>query len=118
MCFTSKDQALYIAEEDIVCYKVVSRELKSVYFGMQYEYGKFNHEMLRYIRDPDYVIRVEAGLHSFNNINAAKKYLEPFYGIYRNKIVVECVIPVGSEYHKNDHEYVSNQIIISHEYKN
>ena len=58
---------------------------------------------------------IEEEYHSYSNKNWAKEMRmkeKPFQNLH---MVVECTIPKGSEYYYNpdDHEYVSNQIIIN-----
>lgn len=111
MCFTSKDRAKYIADKDIVCYKTVSTDLISIYYDFQYQYGELYHSEFDIAQYQTRIV-IEEGLHSYKTSSYAKDFLHFSCGNYDTKIVVECIIPAGSEYYMNESEYVSNQIII------
>ena len=54
---------------------------------------------------------IEAGIHSYNIKSVANIHRK--YG----EIIAQCKIPKGSRYYANDHQYVSDRIIIVKEVK-
>ena len=108
MCFRlTKKQRIKIAKEDIICYKIVDKYLKSIFQGFQYKLGEtysiseFPAYTQLNVRD---VLLIYEGFHSYINDPCA------LIGTLR----IKCVIPKGSKYHVNKEEdvYVSNSIKI------
>lgn len=69
------------------------------------------------------LISIAKGFHSLGNIKLTKEIFERYHkeiferyhknSSYRKFVIVECIIPKGSKYYKNELDmYVSNRIII------
>ncbi len=131
MCLITNDLTKYVADKDIVTYKILTSNLTSPYYGFppfQYVIGVKNETEIReshlwspfseldgkwlhknypsYYRHNDLKCFGQ-GFHSFN-----AKFLTNDI-CFGNQIVVKCIIPKGSEYYKNPlGMFVSNKIII------
>lgn len=116
MCLITNNIRRYIAEKDIVCYKIVNirdTEIISYWFDFIYELNKkYTTQVLQPIPAPNGSIRIEEGFHSYRNIYAAKKEL--YYSLMKSlpTVIIKCIVPKGSEYYIDSDEMVSNQIII------
>ena len=109
-----------IAEEDIVCYKIVEVPdkdgiMKSLHMEYLWEMDRLtsaNIRLSRYKSDSNNTIYeiIHEGLHSYSE--------QVKIDLNNNYIEVECIIPKGSEYYysPSDKEYVSNQLIIIKKY--
>ena len=107
MCLYTKQWESKIAEEDITCYKVLTEDLKSPCYGQQYELGKLIKSELVLTSKPLYNC-VNEGLHTYSDKGDAIRTVYSRWAIQNNwtdvyeisaPIVVECVIPKGSEYY-------------------
>lgn len=111
MCFwIHNDHAeAKIAEEDIVCYKVITNFDRSLHYfyyykpNTTYEYVELQ-KLISYW--PDDMPSIEKGYHSYSTYKFALRGLVPWMK------VVKFIIPKGTEYYYNpDHnEYVSSVI--------
>lgn len=104
MCLTlNSDSEIKIAEEDIVCYKVLEKHdgfVASLYRGFVYEIGK-EYKTRIGPRPQEFYCEINEGFHSFLYKEDAKnekidflqycKIKDWFLGCYR------CVIPKGSK---------------------
>lgn len=105
MCFLHRGKPkLHIATEDIVCYKKLAYpSLISPHRYMKY---KRNVEAYSDLDIPRRVAthlwEINRGLHSLQS--------DGHDGIYIN--MFKAIIPKGAKYYKNDHEYVSNRLIV------
>lgn len=121
MCFIGYKDNLKVADRDIKCYKCLQSNMKSPCYEFEYEIGKdmkslFTFEWL----DANYkgVLKIEKGLHSYISIETAKRkaksglwwYNQVFGCASSSPIVVECIIPKGSQYLTNGIEYVSDHL--------
>ena len=125
MCFSifNRPEKL-IADEDIVCYKTVYKqndefcesvctkfiyELNRLYTDKDLDINKINddyHELFT-----NEILKLEYHLGSFNIHVGYHSYIKPMDWNYT--FWVECIIPKGSTYYKDDgNHYVSDQIII------
>ena len=121
MCLFTTQKEPNIAEKDITCYKVLTKDLVSPCYNQQYVLGEKIKSVLDYFRNI-----VTKGLHTFARLEHACN--EARYTIWQNKrtpelsdkapIVVKCIIPQGSLYYSSHHysspsavEYASNQLI-------
>lgn len=124
MCLITLQITPNIATEDITCYKVLTKDLKSPCYGQQYVLGILIKSDLNHIlRNNDFQNnRVEEGLHTFRFPEYAVRKSKTCWKVqnawtHKNgvcgRIVVECVIPKGSQYYIDvtDNEYASNQLI-------
>ena len=99
-----------IAENDITCYKVLTKDLVSPCYNQQYVLGEKIQSVLDYSQGV-----VNKGLHTFACLEHACN--EAKYTIWYNKrtpklsdkapIVVKCIIPQGSLYYSGS-PYYSN----------
>ena len=116
MCLITNNLHKYIAEKDIVCYKVVylqGKEIISYWFDFPYELNrKYTIPVLQPIPTPNGNIIIEKGFHSYRNIYTAKGDIWLSLMELLPKVIVKCIVPKGSEYYINSKEMVSNQIII------
>ena len=105
-----------IAEKDIMCYKTLysyintqlnARIFRSLFFDFRYVENE-----LYELEKPKALVNenglINRGFHSFTKVNTALN------GLFAERVLVQCIIPKGSEYYVNNHnnEYVSNKIII------
>lgn len=134
MCLRTLQTSPKIAEEDITCYKVLTEDLKSPCYGQQYELGKLTKSELVLTSKPIYNNRkissncVNEGLHTYSDKGDAIRTVYSRWTIQNNwtdvnvisaPIVVECVIPKGSEYYagkpfvwlQTSIQYASTQLI-------
>lgn len=116
MCLITNNTRKYIAEKDIVCYKIVNirdTEIISYWYGFPYELNKkYTIQVLRPIFMKNDDIRIEEGFHSYRNLDIAKGYVYCSMLNLLPEIIVKCIVPKGSEYYISSDEMVSNQIII------
>lgn len=130
MCWISNSLPyVQIAEKDIPVFKILRRDLVSAYFNFPYNIGetyKIREINVHYwdIFEDEYVIR--AGFHSYDPslvIAVSDTYILKVLLISRgyrldhfNAIsfkIVDCIIPEGSKYYKNEYgEIVSDCIKI------
>lgn len=121
MCLTLDSSAVErVADRDIVCYKVVNKSIRSVYYrtfyrGNKIEIGKTYNSSLKKYTDVWKRSIVEKGLHSFftktdvfDLYKKTRKSSTPMF-------VVKCIIPKGSLYYAGtfgkSRSYASNRII-------
>ncbi len=114
MCLLTNNLHKYIAEKDIVCYKIVylqGKKIISFWFDFPYELNrKYTTQVLQPIPVPNGDIRIEKGFHSYRNLYTAKR--DVWFSLMESLVIVKCIVPKGSEYYINNKEMVSNQIII------
>ena len=134
MCLRTLQTSPEIAEEDIICYKVLTEDLKSPCYGQQYELGKLIKSELVLTSKPIYNNRkirsncVDEGLHTYSDKGDAISISRALWAPQNNwtdafeiyaPIVVECIIPKGGEYYtgkpfvwlQTSILYASNQLI-------
>lgn len=123
MCLRTLQTSPKIAEEDITCYKVLTEDLKSPCYGLQYELGKLIKSELVPTHRP-ICDTINEGLHTYNDKDDAISTIRLLWAPQNNwtdedeiytPIVVECIIPKGSEYYRRwlltSIQYASNQLI-------
>ena len=117
MCLEAKTSEKLIAQEDILCYKALTFDLRAVNNGYNYELGRTNPtvELGIYPSHSGY-IRVEQGYHSF--VKKEDAFNEARSSYYRP---VLCKIPKGTAYIKgrNNGEtdgYVAETIVVVKKY--
>ena len=119
MCFIAYKDIVKIADRDIKCYKCLQSNMKSPCYEAEYEIGKDIKSLFTFDWLNDSykgVLKVEKGLHSYISIETAKRkakrkehwYNHVFMCAASSPIVVECIIPKGSQYLTNGIEYVSD----------
>ena len=108
MCLRTMQKEPNIAENDITCYKVLTKNLVSPCYNQQYVLGEKIKSVLDYSQDV-----VTKGLHTFACLEQAS--YEARNTIWRNQrspelndrapIVVKCIIPQGSLYYSGSPYY-------------
>lgn len=110
-----------VAKEDIKVFKIFRRtssgELVSPYKLFEYHRGyiyyqednnfTFNSERDSFDRS-DWMLKINEGLHSYISLEDAENNCN----WEERKIIIECIIPKGSLFYKNNREIVSNQLLI------
>jgi hypothetical protein len=139
MCFNVRNNiesaTLWVAKQDIVCYKRFKYEMYSPYRDFKYKLDKLYKAKIGkptrtcsfieakstkdgiildnniYVSDP--IFEINRGLHSYSSLYMASKKLRIYESLYK------CIIPKGSEFYYDnvDKEYVSNQLIVKKKLK-
>ena len=121
MCLFTTQKEPKIAEKDIICYKVLTKDLVSPCYNQQYVLG----EKIKSVLDNSQGV-ITKGLHTFVYLEQA--CYETRNTCWRNQrnpdlsdrapIVVKCIIPQSSLYYSNRYfsspsalEYASEQLI-------
>lgn len=114
MCLTAEHLKAHVATEDIKCYKILQKDMKSYYHGdFQWEIGKlYETELEKINRNPQIIGKA---FHSYYTYLDAQK-IHIHAGM--PSLVVECTIPKGAMYFVGYHGYdtlgyASNQIIVN-----
>ena len=118
---------LWVADKDIVSYKVVNSDLKSQYYNFQYEIGKiynkvWSEDFIKYCEEKD-TIGGNVFHSSLDKNSALWTYGENSYydlidghqipKLGTGQILLKCIIPAGTKYFKGTFsEIASEQIII------
>lgn len=122
MCLVSKTDKPLIAEDDIVCYKILDRcdsfscEYRTPFMGMKVRNAVLTGRCLMKARGKREIIRAYLGNNSYRyEVNGGYIHTYkhvPFYSYDIGDIVFECVIPKGEEYYKSydGTEYASRSI--------
>lgn len=146
MCWTSENKLTkLIADKDIECYKNfrlkdIIFEQKSIFnfkfskkkiiqiisLFKKYKYIPYEKQEIIDLKfkpiesfyDPydfnDYKIigyKIDAGYHSYNTIEIAQENK-----LFRDEVVIKCIIPKGTEYYiNNDNKIVSSTIIVTNQ---
>jgi len=133
MCFyirnNKKSATLYVAKEDIACYKILESNLISPYRAYKYKFnklvkaklkipkslnknGEYQFNLISYYRINERLLSIEKGLHSYVNYSTALKNKN--CRLFQDTKIYKCIIPKGSEFYYDpvQKEYVSNQLIV------
>lgn len=133
MCLYTSMINAKVAEDNIICYKIVRdtpetdisvREYKSIWFFFTYKIGGKYHERsfsarsvmdMRFNRDSVLSREVHSGFHSYTDLKDIEEKCR--MGWYRdNCTVLKCVIPKGSLYFISNErectEYCSQDIMV------
>lgn len=114
MCLTAEHLKAHVATEDIKCYKILQKDMKSYYYGdFQWEIGKlYETEMETINRNPQIIGQA---FHSYCSYPDVQEIL-----IHTGmpSLMVECTIPKGAMYFEGYHGYdtsgyASNQLIVN-----
>lgn len=113
MCLKTTQDFSIITDQDITCYKVMLQykdgKLLSPYKGYQYTLGKEESAVLGHARSEfSYGYEVEEGLHTLAHLDEAQSLREKgeneliIYGSPEQQdqityVIMECIIPAGSE---------------------
>lgn len=118
MCLILKDTTKYIANTNIIVYKVVAitdNKMHAIWHLFRYKYNKLYKlsKRLRIYKLFSNDLYIMEGFYSFNNLQDAEtlnlKYIN--CNRYVTK-VVKCILPKGTEYYTSNNVIVSNQIKI------
>lgn len=124
MCWTTQTPPVkHIAKEIIYVYKVVFNidefQCRSLIMRFDYIYKQECVEPSLEIKECKYAYRGEVreiykGFHSYAYLNKATKKYNTLSSKHYNVALVECIIPKGSTFYRNEFdEIVSNRIIIN-----
>lgn len=123
MCWSSRYCPIKRGTQNlIIVYKVVtyinSSECRSLYTWFKYIYKRaYRYPGPLEIRERRGIYRweIHSGFHSYATINRAlREYEDAITYNYGKVALVECIIPIGSIFYKNEkNEIVSNRIIIN-----
>lgn len=123
MCWSSRYCPIKRGTQNlIIVYKVVkyinSSECRSLYTWFKYIYKRaYRYPGPLEIREKRDIYRweIHSGFHSYTTMNRAlREYEDAITYNYGKVALVECIIPIGSIFYKNEkNEIVSNKIIIN-----
>lgn len=108
MCFDIPKGAKELtAKEDIVCYKIIKKNNKSLFQRFKYSPNTTYRlkKKLKFEKDVYAQRSIERGFHSYCEHDRIDNF-------YSNAKIVQMIIPKGAKYYKNtgDNEYVSTSI--------
>jgi hypothetical protein len=120
MCLRTEQIEPQIATEDIICYKVICKDMSSLFHPeFKWEFGKVYHTVMT-PSFSSFLMKtlVEKGFHSYSTLDGTR---EAYYSSTEPCIAVKCTIPKGSEYYTGNHGgvrkgyagYASGKIIIN-----
>lgn len=118
MCLILKDTTKYIANMDIIVYKVVAitnNKMHAIWQPFRYKYNKLYKlsRRLRIYKLFDDELHTMEGFYSFNNLQDAESLKLKYINCARYVTkVVKCILPKGTEYYTSNNVIVSNQIKI------
>ena len=117
MCLKSIKTTPDIAQEDIVCYKIVNFNYKSPYYSLEYSVNTtYINNMESEITSYGDGVKVGGGYyHTFKETESVVKYLETRGSFNRRTHLLRCIIPKGTEYYQNEFEYASRALKVIEE---
>ena len=116
MCLRTEQSKPQIATKDIICYKIIHKDMTSLFHKeFKWEFGKvYETEMTTTHTCFLMQTMVEQGFHSYSTLKATR---EGYYSSSEPCIAVKCTIPFGSEYYTGSHGvrdgYTSDKIILN-----
>ena len=116
MCLRTEQRKPQIAEKDIICYKIIHKDMTSlIHNEFKWEFGKvYETEMTTTHSCFLMKTMVEQGFHSYSTLKSTR---EAYYSSSEPCIAVKCTIPQGSEYYTGSHGvrdgYASDKIILN-----
>lgn len=116
MCLRTEQRKPQIATKDIICYKIIHKDMTSLFHKeFKWEFGKvYETEMTTTHSCFLMQTMVEQGFHSYSTLKATR---EGYYSSSEPCIAVKCTIPFGSEYYTGSHGirdgYTSDKIILN-----
>ena len=116
MCLRTEQRTPQIATKDIICYKIIHKDMTSLFHKeFKWEFGKVYHTEMTTTHSCFFMnIMVEQGFHSYSTLKATR---EGYYSSSEPCIAVKCTIPQGSEYYTGSHGvrdgYTSDKIILN-----
>lgn len=114
MCLSTEQRKPQIATEDIICYKIIHKDMTSLFHKeFKWEFGKVYHTEMATPPFFMYIV-IEQGFHSYSTLKGTR---EGYYHSTEPCIAVKCTIPKGSEYYTGSHGtrdgYASNKLIVN-----
>jgi len=116
MCLKTTLTEPKIAEKDITCYKVIRKDMTSLYHDdFKWEFGKMYHSLIEAVNDSqDRNKEIHQAFHSYETLEDLKK---AYFSATVPCLTVKCTIPKGSTVYSGSHDnlkgYASNQLIIN-----
>jgi len=102
-----------IAKEDIIVYKILHKDYRSLHRRFQYEKNTHYYQTGKNFTvsysgswTGTYRFQIHTGLHSYKSRYCAE--INHYGGI-----IVKFVVPKGAKYYENSEEIVSNQLILN-----
>lgn len=114
MCLVTNMIEPDIAAKDITCYKVIRKDMTSLYFNeFEWELGKIYTSWMEAFENP-IDNEIHQAFHSYESLEGLK---EAYYMVTEPCLTVKCTIPKGSKFYRGKHDYIegyaSNQLIIN-----
>ena len=114
MCLYTTQEIPTIAEKDIICYKVIRKDMSSLYYDdFKWTFGKMYHSWMEAVENP-IDNEIHQAFHSYETLEDLKK---AYFSVTSPCLTVKCTIPKGSTVYKGKHDelkgYASNQLIIN-----
>lgn len=116
MCLYTTQEIPTIAEKDIICYKIIRKDMSSLYHDdFKWEFGKMYHSWMEAVNDiQDRNKEIHQAFHSYETLEDLKK---AYFSVTVPCLTVKCTIPKGSTVYSGSHDdlkgYASNQLIIN-----
>jgi len=117
MCLRTEQNKPQVATKDIICYKVISKDMTSLYhYDFKWTFGKMYYSLIEAINDTKDCDSKEIyqAFHSYETLEDLKK---AYFTVTSPCLAVKCTIPKGSTVYKGSHDdlngYASNQLIIN-----
>ena len=116
MCLYTTQKKPTIAEKDIICYKIIHKDMTSLYHkDFKWELGKMYYSWMEAINDiEDRNKEIHQAFHSYETLEDLKK---AYFIATSPCLTVKCTIPKGSTVYKGSHDdlkgYASNQLIMN-----
>lgn len=114
MCLITKMKVSTIAKKPITCYKVIRKDMSSLYFNeFKWEFGKIYTSWIESFKNL-FDNEIHQAFHSYGTLEDLK---EAYYMVTEPCLAVKCTIPSGSRFYRGKHDYIegyaSNQLIIN-----
>lgn len=117
MCLYTTQKIPTIAEKDITCYKVISKDMSSLYhYDFKWTFGKMYYSLIEAVglnKDCDFK-QIYQAFHSYETLEDLKT---AYFTVTSPCLAVKCTIPKGSRVYKGRHTdlkgYASNQLIMN-----
>jgi len=112
MCLVTIMVKPAVAEKDIICYKIIRKNMTSLYYNeFEWELGK---KYTSWIEENPNDNEIHQAFHSFESLEGLK---DAYYMVTEPCLTVKCTIPKGSKFYRGKHDYIegyaSNQLIIN-----
>lgn len=114
MCLRTNMKVPTIAEKNIICYKVISKDMSSLYHNdFKWTFGKMYTSLIESFEKP-FDNEIYQAFHSYETLEDLKK---AYFTVTSPCLAVKCTIPKGSKVYKGTHDdlngYASNQLIMN-----